>query len=462
MLAAAFALTLIFYSLSSPNTLYSEGNIDGAIYSNSVVEFRPGWADGKPAYILVGRLFYMLGLQFGLDRAGMVTVFTFISNLFGALACVNVYLIFRILYSRRFYGFFAFLLAAAAPAFVKNSIIVEVYALNIFFVTFSVLMWLRGRYLLWGLGWGLALTSHLSAVLLAPLFLYSFFCVGERRKVCAGLLVAACVSAAGYLWVLSFYPGLREYIMFYVEVAGRDYLGGFGVLGLGYRLYVLLSAFGFVLVVLSVLSLGGLTDRRSRVPLLWGVPYLLFFFLWIQDGGSFYAYATVPAAILAAGGLMKFFEETRAYRVCVLVFAVLAGASLYQAAGVAEEVNESAGEWDEVALSLADKLPKGSLLIAGWEGPFIDYYTDDVLVASWAGSDFPSDKDDITSLVENTVEGHLTYGGRVFVSGLCINQSRRPYYEGDVRFTAASNILNDRYHIIEYDKQKTLYEVKKR
>lgn len=154
-------------------------------------------------------------------------IFGFISAFFGALTVICTYYIYKELFNDTKFALFPPILLAISPTFFFASTISEVFTLNLFFVSLTILMWLQKRFLLWGLAWALAISSHATSVLLIFPFLMSF--VKENRKankseICQGIIIMSLVSAIFYAGVLSFYPSFMDFVRDYITISAREYI----------------------------------------------------------------------------------------------------------------------------------------------------------------------------------------------------------------------------------------------
>jgi hypothetical protein len=357
-----FLLTLSIYSLNLTKSVLTP---DGAGYPLVAERLLPGWMDGKPAYIWTGRVVFEFWQIFEGSREALIKTFAFYSALFGALTAVNVYLIFRALFRREYLGGMVSLMVAFSPMFFYSAVTIEVYTFNVFWVTLTVLFWLRRRFVLWGVAWGLAISSHITSVFLFFPFIWSVSFHdyrGQWKRVVLGSSFAISIVAVCYGWVLSFYSSVPGYIDFYRSVSQDEYLhwptlswgiqnvikfkallgfytlisGGllfyfrtrWRVLLPGLIVFPLLTGYflfyrsSFFLMskscgfVVSILSLGAALllcrreDKRRQLGflILWAAPYAVFFLGWIQDGGQFYIYV-IPQVALIVGALFDHLIE---------------------------------------------------------------------------------------------------------------------------------------------------------
>ena len=118
-------------------------NDDGAYYANMILSLRPGWMDGKPAYIWIGYIISKVASFLGVSRPSLVLVFGLYSALFGSLTVVNLYFIGKSLFNQKYLGVAAGLLAAFSPIGFSMSLLIAPYSLTLFFVTLAVAAWIR-------------------------------------------------------------------------------------------------------------------------------------------------------------------------------------------------------------------------------------------------------------------------------------------------------------------------------
>ncbi len=348
-------LLLLILSIYSLNLSKSALTPDSAGYPLVAEILHPGWMDGKPVYIWTGRLFFEFWRAFMNSREALLKTFAFYSALFGALTAINVYLIFRSLFNKRYLGGMSSVLVAFSPMFFYSAVTIESYMFNIFWATLAVLFWVKKRFIWWGIAWGLALSSHITSAFLFFPFAWSLAFSNYRfqwKKALLGCCFSIFICVVSYGWVLSFYPSLPAYIRFYRSVSQDEYLrwptltwitqnlirfrviwvvyvliaaGGLFyfrrqpgktlliivILPLlilllyfyGSNLFLLWKSCGYVLTTLGLaaaLLLSREKNRRQKSYLLfaWVVPYALFFLGWIQDGGQFYIYLVPPISLI--------------------------------------------------------------------------------------------------------------------------------------------------------------------
>ncbi|NCP02286.1 MAG: hypothetical protein COZ32_10260 [Nitrospirae bacterium CG_4_10_14_3_um_filter_53_41] len=352
-------LFLLVLSLYSMNLSRSAITPDSAGYPLVSEQLLPGWMDGKPAYIWMGKLVFEGWNFFSRSRETLLKTFAFYSALFGAMAAINVYFIFRALFARRYLGGMVSLLLAFSPMFFYSAVTIEVYMFNIFWVTLTVLFWLRRRFILWGVAWGLSLSSHITSLFLFFPFAFSLLSSHDRiewKRILLGSCVTFIILVAAYGWVLSFYSSIPAFIEFYGSISRNEYLRyptpswlvqslkGFKeisaiyfVFSLGvivcvrkqwrkalpalilfplvilyfnfyrHNIFLLCKSCGYLLTFLCLAAAFLLYARKEKRKqlyflLLWLFPYVVLFLGWIQDGGQFYLYL-VPAMSLITGGL---------------------------------------------------------------------------------------------------------------------------------------------------------------
>jgi hypothetical protein len=228
---ASIASAILFALLLPAMLLRAESiptTIDSLICAASVAEWRPGFLDGKPTFAFVGQAVRGLNYLQGGDRADLIQLLSGWSALLGWGTLVNVFLIARHLYrGSHLRAWAAVGLLGTAPVFAFMSAITEKHTVNLFFLTLAILMWLRRRYLAWGMFWGIAVGAHLTSVLLVIPFLLSLRWDPARREdvrpALGGALAAMLVSVPLYLWVLFHSRGLGVYLASVRQTVLHDY-----------------------------------------------------------------------------------------------------------------------------------------------------------------------------------------------------------------------------------------------
>jgi len=257
---------------------------------------------GYPLYVLLGRLFALLPLGSVAWRVNLTSV------VFSCASLLTLYLALRRVAVGPPVALLSALALAFSPLLWSQSVVAEVYALNLLFVAgvWALLIGLpggAGRRRLWALSFllGLSLTNHLTMVLLLPAvglaLLLAFRAEpveGAGRRVgWRGWAVAAALFLAGLL-VYAYIPlrwpalhdgrwmGAREFLSY---VTGRQFGGAlqmdllrdptrYGIVG-----RVLLEPFGWAGVVLAAVGLEWLVATRrplALVSLLAFLPYCLY------------------------------------------------------------------------------------------------------------------------------------------------------------------------------------------
>jgi hypothetical protein len=421
-------------------------NDDGAYYANMILSLRPGWMDGKPAYIWIGYILSKFASFLGLSRPSLVLVFGLYSALFGSLTAVNLYFISKSLFNQRQLGIAAGLLAAFSPIGFSMSLLIAPYPLTLFFVTLAVAAWIRKSYLTWSVAWALAMCSHASSVLLAITWLASLLTSRDRRitkTVVKHLPVTFAVCLIFFGWVLSFYSSLDYFIRFNLWVSAKDYLLPVTSNWLAERVDALAQSNGSVLLILSVMGAFLILKRKlptQTILIWWTLPYLVFYLIWGQAGGKFYIFLIPAVALMAAAAIGEIARELsrpligfrkslgglptkKIWPVLIAVVLVLLTlfAGLTQGYGAVAQIKTEPNEFSVLGIAINDWATKGNLssnavIIAGWETNYILFYSPGVKVLGWYGSVFPSTNADITSLVMINILREQARHHRVFMT----------------------------------------------
>lgn len=470
-----FLFILCIYALNLTQSLISP---DGAGYPLVSERLLPGWLDGKPAYIWMGKLVFETWRSFSASRETLIKVFALYSALFGAMAAVNVYLIFRALFSRSYLGGMVSMLLAFAPVFFYTAVTIEVYTFNIFWITLAILSWIKKRYLLWGIAWGLALASHVTSSLLFLPFVWSLLYRPysiQWKRMLVGSCLTLSIVAVSYGWVLSFYTSIPAFIEFFGSISRDQYLNrptvtwviqslikfkeGFGIylfisggLLLRFRKYwlkaipilvlfpflALYCAFyrlniirlswscGYILtglcIVASVLLYGNKGKREPLIfLLLWVLPYAALFLGWIQDGGQFYIYLVPPMALITGGLFNDILTSPRfqtgtkgSLAAVVFLFVFALSGGLYQRIGEIRWLHTHKDASDQYALQIKKQIPSGSVILASWMNPIIRFYAPDLRIFGFPFYGPPLDL--LGVRYESAVKASLNGGGNVFVT----------------------------------------------
>lgn len=230
----------------------------------------------KPVFSLLQRL----GRQF--FGAWPMDAAAYSSAALGAVTCLLVYFIYRELFGQRYIGVAALALAGSAPAFVSAAA-GETRVVGLFFIALAVYLWLKQRWILWGVALGLAFSSHLATATLIPPFvgwlIWSRGAGAKPRRLALGAALAVAPAAAFYYWALDGYGGIVRWWQ------GQQAIGlqSAAPLVLGLPQVALFAA--YVAVVLFLLLRSKSVVRRAMVSIVVaGIPYT---FLMIVGGAPF-------------------------------------------------------------------------------------------------------------------------------------------------------------------------------
>lgn len=167
---AAFGLPFVVYLRTLAPTVYG---LDSAHLTNAAYALGFAHPPGYPLYLLIGHLFTWLPVGDVGYRMNLMSAF------FGALAIALHYFLLLKFTRRPLVALAAALSLAYSFFFWSPSVMAEVYTLHIFLMAalmLIVLSWQEQQHSKWlylfALVYGLSLTNHLAAVLLAPGLLY--------------------------------------------------------------------------------------------------------------------------------------------------------------------------------------------------------------------------------------------------------------------------------------------------
>lgn len=191
-------LLLAVYAASAPGTVLMED--DGSFILSSYtlgIEHPPGY----PLYILLGKLFTYLPFGSVAYRVHLA------SALFGALACVLLWMCARLLGVTRLPAYLAALGLGLSPVYWSQALIADVYTLNTLFFVVLLYLALRARARLLpaiALAFGLSMSNHWPLMLLAaPAFAVLLWPMRQELAKRAGLLVClALIGLAPYAWLV--------------------------------------------------------------------------------------------------------------------------------------------------------------------------------------------------------------------------------------------------------------------
>jgi hypothetical protein len=449
-------------------------NDDGAYYANMILNLRPGWMDGKPAYIWIGYVIFKVASFFDASRPNLVLAFGLYSALFGSLTAANLYFISKSLFNQKYLGIAAGLLAAFSPIGFTMSLLVAPYPLTLFFSTLAVAAWTRKNYLVWSVGWALAMCSHASSVLLAVTWLASLLASRDRKVTttvvkCLSVTVAVCLVFFG--WVLLFYPSLEYFIRFNLWVSAKDYLLPVTSNWLAERADALAQSNGSLLLIMSAIGAFLVLKRRlpSQLILIWWViPYLAFYLVWGQAGGKFYIFLVPAVALMSASAIGEIAENLGAalagfranlgsfpmkrlwsVTIAVVLITLTLVAGLLQGYGTVTQMKTNPNEFSTLGMEINDwatqeNLSSKAVIIAGWETNYIIFYSPGVKVLGWYGSVFPSNSADITALVLINIFREQARHQRVFVTRIWYVQDA----SHDQRVAFAASVIASHFRVI--------------
>jgi len=304
LVSCLFILTFAVYlSTLSPTV----GEADS--FEFQVVSYTLGIAHptGYPLYILLGRLFTLLPIGNVAYRVNLI------SPLFASLAVIFLYLCLVHLTQHRTISLLAALTFAFSRTFWSQAVIAEVYTLNAFFVALVLYLLLkqtnksanqqtcgeRSRTInKFAFVYGLSLTNHLTMILLAPAIAIYALLTGLWKNSQRAAIndVKKALTAAGpfllglsvYLYIPLRWPALHGRPMALGEFANW-------VLGIRFRgalhwdawfkdpeRYLILSRlileqYGWVGLILGLLGLVWLLEKRRKEAVLLLIAYVTYF-----------------------------------------------------------------------------------------------------------------------------------------------------------------------------------------
>jgi hypothetical protein len=474
ILLVAASLFVVLLSLLPPFLTTD----DSAYYANNMIDLKPGWMDGKPAYIWVGHLVFRFASFLGASRPSLVLIFGVCSALFGSLTGVNLYFVYRSIFHERYVGVASAFLGVLAPIGLGASLLIAPYAISLFFATLAVACWLQRRYLIWSLAWALAVCSHASSILLVVVWMASLISSRDKstvRMVAKHIPVFLLVCFAFFAWVLTFYPSLDGFVRFNMYVTQKDYFGRYfepiSLQWLSSRLRSLVESNGMFLLAFSIV--GTFFVRRhgtSRETTLfwWLAPYLMFYLIWPQAGGKFYIFSLAPLTLLATLGIrrsssMLQLGEASLFRnmsppgsrrllrsVGVALVLVTLTGGLVQSYGALAATRAIPNEYSMTGIAInqwanQQNASANVLIISGWETHFIRFYSPGTKVVGWYGTIFPDAEAQVTELVLNTINRAHANHQRVFMTHIWYFQDTT----NDERIAFAASIVLQHYRIVE-------------
>ncbi len=206
---AVFFACIILYLFTLCPTVYVG---DSGEYTSSAFLLGVSHPPGYPIYSILGKVFTLIPLGSIASRVNFMSAF------FGALTVLILYLIVYRLTRSTLPAVLSALLLGFSKTFWSQSVIAEVYALNVFFtalILLLLLLWqdtLDTRYLwLFAFIYGLSLTNHFIMMLFAPAYLYFILSTlkseGKAKRismmVCGipGMLLLFLMGLAVYLYL---------------------------------------------------------------------------------------------------------------------------------------------------------------------------------------------------------------------------------------------------------------------
>jgi len=170
------AMTVYLMTLAPGITIEDSGELIAAAYTLGIAH-----PPGFPLYAFLGKFFTFIPFGSIAWRVNLM------SAVFGALTVALLYLVIAKLIKRKLIAGATALILAFSPIFWSQSVIAEVYTLNIFFTALLILLLLvwsekrKNSYLFWfAFLYGLSLTNHTMGVLLAPAFAFYIFLNDKR------------------------------------------------------------------------------------------------------------------------------------------------------------------------------------------------------------------------------------------------------------------------------------------
>ncbi len=302
--AAATLIALGVYLLTlAPDLTWANAATDGGELITAAATLGIPHPPGYPLYVVLGKLFSMLPL-------GTVALrFNLLSAVCGALAVGVLVLAIGTFHGSRVRPPFAAataLLFGFAPLVWSQATVAEVYTLNLLLLAVFLLAWSRAGASGWsGLWLGLAITTHLTSLLMLPALL-----VGRGRgRALAGLAAGLTPLLLLPLLARSDSPVVwgqpADLAGWWWLVSGRLYAANLQAALDGERVLALLQALALGPVALVVAGrtldkplarLTAVTGERHATLILWAIP--------LAYGAFGLLYATADAAVMLLPGLM--------------------------------------------------------------------------------------------------------------------------------------------------------------
>ncbi|MDD2807459.1 MAG: DUF2723 domain-containing protein [Patescibacteria group bacterium] len=195
------AMSVYIMTLAPSITMEDSGELVTAAYTLGIPH-----PSGYPLFVLLGKLFTFLPLGTIAWRVNLM------SACFASLAVALLYLILEKTTKNKIISVGSALMLAFSPVYWSQSVITEVYALNIFFV--AVLLYLcllywetkNKKLLLWFSFWyGLSLTNHSMNILLAPafaaFFIYADWKILKKFKLIVAMLGLFVLGLSVYFYI---------------------------------------------------------------------------------------------------------------------------------------------------------------------------------------------------------------------------------------------------------------------
>lgn len=203
LFATVFLVVMAIYILTlAPSiTLEDSGELVTAAYTLGIPH-----PSGYPLFVLLGKLFTFIPLGTIAWRVNLMSAF------FGALAAAVLYLICERTTKNKIVAFSSSLMLAFSSIYWSQSLITEVYSLNIFFVALLIYLALlyqesrQAKYLFWfALMYGISLTNHTMNILLAPAFAAFFIAVDwkilKKIRLLAAMILFFAAGLAVYFYI---------------------------------------------------------------------------------------------------------------------------------------------------------------------------------------------------------------------------------------------------------------------
>jgi hypothetical protein len=461
------ALILLVLANYLPSLLVDD---DSAYYANQMLALRPGWMDGKPAFVWLGHVVSVFALWVGVPKIGLVFVLGLCSAVFMSLTSVNLYFIYRTLFGQRYLGILPGLFVAFSPIGFSSSLLISPYVTATFFVTLAVVAWLQRRFLTWSVAWALAISSHASSILLAFVWMASLLMNRDKemaKRAVQQIPVTFMICLGFFGWVLSFYPNIGTFVSFSIYVTNKDYMLPITDQWFFQRIDALAESVGMLLLIFSMVGalLAAVRSRRVSEMFYWLTPYMGFYLLWGQGKfEKFYIFILPVLAIFAASAIdfllrdltnipweILNMQRKSVQRVLAssLFLMILIG-GLLQGYGNVYSTKAEPNAYSTLAMQIdrwvtQENLTSGSVIIAGWETNYIVFYSPGVKVLGWYGSVFPTNQSQIVNLILLNVNRAHAQGQRVFMTKVWYYQEA----DGDPSLSFAGRIITNHYQVIE-------------